>query len=157
MRVIDLVDTSVFAALIRVPGRDQRHDEVRTEFEQRIGAGISFVLPVSTIIETGNLIANGSGDRRSAAKRFLQALTLARASDPPWTIRDVAWDSDFLDRFVAGDSTGQELLEHLTAGTLGSGDVAILVERDLLSEGLSNTNVRVWTHDDNLHAHGGGA
>jgi len=157
VRIVDLVDTSVFAALIKVPGRDQRHDEVRSEFERRIDAGITFILPVTTIIETGNLIANGSGDRRSAAQRLLQALDLARASDPPWTIRDVAWDSGFLERFVGGDSTGTDLVGHLTSGTLGSGDVAILVERDLLREGMSNTSVRVWSHDDQLHAYGGGA
>jgi hypothetical protein len=154
MRIVDLIDTSVFAALIQVPGRDQRHAEVRSEFERRIEAGVTFILPVSTIIETGNLIANGSGDRRGAARRFLDAVALARAKNAPWTIRDLAWDSDFLDRFVGGDSTGQSLLDHLTAGTLGSGDIAILVERDLLMEGLSNTTVRVWSHDEHLHAYG---
>ncbi|MFE2770854.1 hypothetical protein [Microbacterium resistens] len=154
MRVIDLVDTSVFAALIRVPGRDSRHDEVRVEFERRIDAGISFILPVSTIIETGNLIANASGDRRGAAQRLLSALHLARQSSPPWIIRDVPWDSDFLERFMKGDSTGMPLLDHLTAGSIGSGDVAILVERDLIEQSLSNTRARVWTFDNALHAYG---
>lgn len=153
-RMIDLVDTSVFAALIRVPGRDQRHQEVLAEFDRRIGDGVSFILPVSTIIETGNLIANGSGDRRSAAERLLNALQLAREQSPPWIIRDVPWDSEFLDRFVAGDSTGTALLGHLTAGSLGTGDIAILVERDLIEDGLANTHVRVWTFDNQLHAYG---
>jgi hypothetical protein len=127
---------------------------VRAEFERRIEEGVSFILPVSTIIETGNLIANGSGDRRAAAKKLLDALQLARETSPPWIIRDVPWDSDFLDRFIAGDSTGTGLLGHLTAGSLGSGDVAILVERDLIEDGLSGARVRVWTFDNELHAYG---
>lgn len=155
VRVVDLVDTSVFAAFIQVPGRDAKHDEVRAEFERRVSEGVTFILPVSTIIETGNMIANGSGDRHSAAKRFVRAIEMAREQNAPWTIRDVEWDFDFLQRFLDGAATDNRLVNHLTAGTLGAGDMAILVERDRLMESTSNTHVRVWTFDNELHAQAG--
>jgi len=85
----------------------------------------------------------------------LAALELAREQSPPWIIRDVAWDDVFLNGFIGGDSTGTVLLEHLTAGSLGTGDVAILVERDMIENGLANAQVRVWSFDNQLAAYGG--
>lgn len=151
MRVVQFIDTSVLVELLNVPGLNSRHAEVAKEMERRIDAGVTFVLPVTTIIETGNHISQCGGDRRGAAKRFVQALELARTAAPPWIVRDVAWDGDFLASFVQGNATGTDLLTHLSNKTLGSGDVAILVEREQFARGIA-AKVEIWTLDKELNS-----
>lgn len=152
MRTVQFIDTSVMVELLDVPGFNARHAEILAELDRRIALGITFVLPVTTIIETGNHVAQCSGNRRAAAERFVAALELARTATPPWIVRDVAWSSDFLQSFVAGDSTGADLLTHLTNSTLGAGDVAILVEREQFVSSVSAV-VEVWSLDADLSAH----
>ena len=154
MQVIQFVDTSVLLEILNVPGHSGRHEEILAEMDRRMAAKISFVLPVTTIIETGNHIAQSTGDRRGAAKRFVKALEAARDKQPPWTIRDVRWDSDFLESFVGGGSTGSDLLTHLSNTTLGSGDLAILVERDQFAKGVA-ARVEIWSLDLQLAAFSG--
>ena len=151
MRVVQFIDTSVLVELLNVPGLNSRHAEVAKEMERRIDAGVTFVLPVTTIIETGNHISQCGGDRRGAAKRFVQALELARTAAPPWIVRDVAWDGDFLASFVQGNATGTDLLTHLSNKTLGSGDVAILVEREQFARSIA-AKVEIWTLDKELNS-----
>jgi hypothetical protein len=149
VRVVQFIDTSVLLEILKVPGHSSNHIEITRELESRILDGVTFVLPVTTIIETGNHIAQCDGDRRGAAERFVRALELARTATPPWIVRDVAWDAVFLDSFVRGDSTGSDLLTHLSNRTLGSGDVAILVEREQFTKSVA-ADVTVWTLDNLL-------
>ncbi len=51
------VDTSIFANLLDVPGRAQQRDRVRREQREWAAARCGLVLPVATVIETGNHIA----------------------------------------------------------------------------------------------------
>lgn len=156
MTVVNFIDTSVFAPLIKVPGFESEHAEIAAEFDRRLQSNELFVLPVTTIIETGNHIANSKGDRRAAATRLVKALSAARNQDPPWTVRDLPWDREFLDSFIAGDSTGSSLIDNFSSGTIGGGDLAILVERDRYQSAVSGAVVRVWTLDNHLMAHGDG-
>ena len=133
--LVIFIDTSVLVALLGVPGFNQRHQEAQKEFRAYQADGAKFVIPITTIIETGNHIAQVKKDgRRDAAVRFRRAIEAAKATSPPWTIRDMKWDNEFLERLIAGDSSGSDLVEHLGSGRLGAGDIAILVERDLFSE-----------------------
>ena len=152
MRLVQFIDTSVLVEVLDVPGHNARHAEVFAEMERRMDAGVTFVLPVTTIIETGNHIAQCHGDRCGAAERFVGALRLARAASPPWIVRDVAWDGQFLDDFVGGGRTGTDLLTHLSNPTLGAGDMAILVERDQFQQDVAAT-VEVWSLDEHLVAY----
>lgn len=149
MHVIQFVDTSVLLEILDVPGHNGRHAEILEQMQLRIAEGVSFVLPVTTIIETGNHIAQSAGNRRGAAKRFVRALEAARSEQPPWTVRDVKWDGEFLSSFVGGDSTGSDLLTHLSNTTLGSGDLAILVERDQFARTVA-AKVEIWSLDQRL-------
>lgn len=122
--------------------------------DRRIEAGVKFILPVTTIIETGNHIGQCIGDRRTAAERFVRALELARTSTPPWIVRDVAWNDEFLSRFVTGGSTGTDLLTHLSNKTLGTGDLAILVEREQFEKEVA-AKVEIWSLDRKLSSFAG--
>jgi predicted nucleic acid-binding protein len=147
------IDTTVLAALLRVPGRDENAAELQNEFKQLQADGAKFVIPMTSIIETGNLIANGPGDRRAAAGRLAEAIEAARSQSPPWTIRDVSWDDRFLAALLDGDSTGSDMVTNLGNGIMGNGDLAILVERDRFRQESAFGDIRVWSTDGHLRAH----
>jgi len=51
---ICIIDTSVFLNILNVPGKNDRHEEMMGAFKDYISCGASFILPMATIIETGN-------------------------------------------------------------------------------------------------------
>ncbi|GAA1900443.1 hypothetical protein [Lapillicoccus jejuensis] len=148
-----LIDTSVFLEILDVPGKASRHQQIADEFIARYKDGHRFVLPLTTIIETGNHVAQCGGDRRGAARRFTTALRQAQETQPPWIIRDVQWDKARLDYLLTGDSTGSSLMDLLGDGRMGTGDVAILVERDEFRSASNFTDVRIWTLEATLNAY----
>lgn len=150
---VTLIDTCVFLNLLNVPGSCDRHHEIREEFQLRRDQGEEFVLPITTIIETGNTIVGHGGTDRRAVERFVRALEETIEGRAPWLFREVAWDARFLESLHSGDSTGSSLLNLMSNGLMGTGDVSILVERDQFLEETAYTNVKVWTLDANLSAH----
>lgn len=146
MRKFTLIDTSVLCELLEVPGKSRHASSVQAEFVARVRAGEQFLLPAATIIETGNHIAQiKQGDRRAAAERYVAFLTKAAASEPPWTVTEVLWDETLLLQICRGDSTGQNFVDLAGNALLGGGDVAILVERDMLQQRAGHVPVEVWT------------
>ncbi len=155
MRPVTLIDTTVLCEWLDVPGLAARAGEVQAELRERAVSGEQFVLPVTTLIETGNHIAQvKAGDRWAAAERFVNLLraVVADPDDGPFVLSRVTWDASLLARLLDGDSTHQTLLELAGNGILGAGDIAILVERDLLLTESGFTVARVWTHDAKLAA-----
>ena len=157
MRSVRFVDTSVLCDLLRVPGKSQRHAEVRGELNSLIARGTVMVLPIATIIETGNHIAHvGDGAaRRTCAERFCELLEATAAGTLPWVLHQVAWDAQMLRTLCAGTPTTGAFVDLAGAGVLGAGDLCILAERELYRSRTSGVEVGVWTHDERLAAYGG--
>lgn len=86
MSSICIIDTTVFLNLLNVPGRNQDKDKVTASFKEYADLGATFILPMATIIETGNHIAqNGDGGtRRKTAQRFCKAVKGAFSGDAPY-------------------------------------------------------------------------
>lgn len=92
MREIHLLDTSVFCCILRVSGlcSEAEHQAALREvaaLTSQPGITTTLLLPVATIYETGNHIAqNGDGDaRRKAGLRFAKQVAMAFANKAPWT------------------------------------------------------------------------
>jgi len=139
---------------VPVPGRDQHRAEVQAELKELLKIGTTMVVPVTAVIECGNFIAqlNGSADRRSVAQRFVRILQMVRDGESPWVFNNANWSREFWDRLLAGASTGEDLLGLLTR-RVGTGDVAIIAERDDYRDRSGLENVRIWTRDVQLAAH----
>jgi hypothetical protein len=154
MTTLTFVDTSVLCELLQVPGKSSpgRAAEVAAEADRRYQAGQRFVIPITTVIETGNHIAQADGNRYEVAGRLVALLQLALAEQSPWRVLQTRLGPEFLSSLSAGDSTGQSL-QQLAAAKVGPGDVAILVERDQLLAASAATSVQVWTFDEDLAAH----
>lgn len=151
---VRFIDTSVLCNLLDVPGRNQERDAVRSEFEALVAEGLTrFVVPVTTVVETGNHIANADGDRRGAAERLDRILQLAAEEQSPWQLHAVTWDAAFLERLRSGAGTGLTMVDHLGNATMGSGDLAILAERDAFRERTNFRDVRIWTLEATMAAY----
>lgn len=155
MAEVRFVDTSVLCDLLKVPGKCQRHGEVRQELADLKERGIQLVLPVATIIETGNHIAQaGDGHgRRASATAFVRLLRLTAEGAAPWVLHSVAWDGRMLDLLCDGPGRIGAFVEMAGRGLLGAGDLAILAECELYAARTAGVRVGVWTHDERLAAY----
>ncbi|WP_420435864.1 hypothetical protein [Candidatus Poriferisodalis sp.] len=151
-KAVVFVDSSVLMRLIGMDG-DAAARETAEQFEDRIAAGQQFVIPVTAIVEVGNLIAQQSSNRRKLAERLQEVLRAAQAADPPWIIRAVTMDQQFIQELLDGNSTGSDLVTLIGDGRLGTGDVALLVERDQFLRGTQYTSAEVWSLDQELTAY----
>ncbi|KND30813.1 hypothetical protein IQ63_27295 [Streptomyces acidiscabies] len=146
MPVVDFLDTSVFVEILDVPGRNEHRADIVVEMEKRRQAGVRFVLPTATVIETGNHVfqVKEGAARRSCAHRFMELLRRTALSEAPWTLHERTWDAAFLVRLCDGGCTRMDLAEHAVRQQLGTGDLSIVAERDLYASRL-RAEVRIWT------------
>ncbi|MEV4556869.1 hypothetical protein AB0K51_07700 [Kitasatospora sp. NPDC049285] len=144
--VVDFLDTSVFVEILNVPHLNAHHDAVVAEMTARNGAGVRFVLPTTTVVETGNHIfqIKDGAARRDRAKQFMTVLRRTADGEAPWVFHERTWDRTFLRALCDGGSTGMDLLEHAVRQQLGTGDLAIVAERDLFASRVQ-ADVRIWT------------
>jgi hypothetical protein len=150
---VTMVDTSVLCELLQVPGKSDpaRSADVRAEVDRRWREGEHFVIPITTVIETGNHIAQADGNRYEVARRLVALLRIAVSEESHWRVLQTRLGAEFLTALCDGDSTGQSL-EALAAARVGAGDVAILVERDQFLSATAIRRVQVWTFDEGLAA-----
>ena len=149
-RKVTFIDTSVFCNLLPVPGRDQDRSQVLKELLPR-QASDTLILPVTTIIETGNLIAQlaSANLRRSTAARLVETLRLIRDGRAPWALHEFAWDQTVIEDLIDGCGTGRALHIHAES-KVGVGDLAILAEMRSYARRVQYVTVDVWTLDTNL-------
>lgn len=85
---ICLLDTSILCELLEVPYLCKEPARALFELEQKIKDRETLLLPLSTIVETGNHIGqNGDGQaRRSAAERFVLRVQEAVRRQTPFTL-----------------------------------------------------------------------
>jgi len=151
MPTVWFVDTSVLCELLEVPGKCGQTEAIRVTARERTARGDRFVLPITAVIESGNHISNAAG--RAAAELFVKLIDAVRDGRESWALNEVTWDSDFLGDLTAGSMTGQSFVDLAGNRQLGSGDVAILVERERFKARGAFTDVRVWTLDKKLEAY----
>ena len=113
--------------------------------------GAQIVLPLTTVIETGNAIAKVHADRNRYIDHFVKILRSSIANESPWLTVGETTNIALFSRMV---NTGDVLLSDLMIGDIGTGDAAIIAEvAELRTRIPSATPVRIWTHDDLLRAY----
>lgn len=141
---IGVVDTSVFCNILHVPGRSQHSDRAVSELEEYVSSEYSLLLPLATIYESGNHIAQAAnGDRRrQVAKRFCTHVRAACTGEAYWSPTPihagddlVEWLSDFPDQAMRG------------VGMADLSIVKIFEEQCRLHPGR---RVFIWSYDDDL-------
>jgi hypothetical protein len=147
MSSIVLVDTSILLNVLDVEGRNDLRDEVFDELGTRIEAGDHLFIPLAAIIETGNHIAhvaNGAA-RRSAAKRFVDAVQDALNSVAPWK------PLNFPDHTELG--AWLQAFPDSATRQIGMGDVSIQHEWKQLCAKFPMSSVAIWSVDEDLQGY----
>lgn len=119
MSVVRFVDTSILVNLLDVPGKNQDHDRVAIDYQAMVANHDTFVLPVATLVETGNHIANSSGaDRFRIASKFVELIRVALRGNGNWYVRSEITAS-VLERILGQLPTN-------AAAEIGFGDTSIV-------------------------------
>jgi hypothetical protein len=147
MGAICLVDTSIFVEILNVPQKATEHKLIIQQLEQKIKANESLFLPMATILETGNHIAqNGNGSqRRECAKKFVTQVQKALRGESPFKpIRFLEsedlelWLSKFPDFAMQGG---------------GLGDLSIIQDWQKICQQNQGRKVYIWSKDEHLQGY----
>lgn len=152
MKKVVIFDTSVLCCWLKVPGKStcgpnankwdfSRIDEkVKEELKNKS----TFVLPLATIIETGNHIAQSNGNRYDTAKRLSELISKTATATEPWAAfghQSELWNEDKLKELA-------EKWPDLAIQGLGIGDATIKEVADYYSK--IGANVEILTGDQGL-------
>jgi hypothetical protein len=107
MKRVVVIDTSILCVWLGVSGKetcgagDDRWDKGRVDavVSREKQRGTTLVLPLATIIETGNHIAQGRGNRHAEAKKLAELMAKTADGSSPWaafTEQSDLWRPDAL-------------------------------------------------------------
>ena len=84
---ICLLDTGILCELLEIPYLCKDSAAILFELEGKVRNGETLLLPLSTVVETGNHIGqNGDGrQRREAAQKFIELVRAALQGKTPFT------------------------------------------------------------------------
>lgn len=124
-RKILILDTSILCVWMKVTGKETcgsgesmlTYDIVNAKIEEEKEKGTTFVLPIASIIETGNHIAHSSGDKYQAASCLVDIINKSADEESPWaafTQQGNLWQNEALkelalrwqETVVSGQSLG---------------------------------------------------
>jgi hypothetical protein len=154
-RKVLILDTSVLCCLLRVPGKEEAgpqndrwdHARINHLLDHEKQQGSIFVLPMATIIETGNHIAQASGQRYERATELAALLRGVADGTTPWaafTDQSILWQSENL-RDLAGS------WPTLAAGGTSIGDATIKDVAEFYAN--AGYKVEILTGDRGLKAY----
>lgn len=92
MNKVIVIDTSIYCVWLQIPfmetcGKDNDRwdfERVNAKIEEEIAAKSTLVLPLATLIETGNHLSQCSGDRYQLALKFSENLKNSIDNQNPW-------------------------------------------------------------------------
>ena len=154
-RKVLILDTSVLCCWLKVPGKETAgpvtdrwtHDRIDELLTLERAAESTFVLPIATLIETGNHIAQAAGDRYNIAKALGDHLRNATEAATPWaafTDQTSLWESENLRSLAESWPT-------LAAGGMTIGDATIKLVAEYYAS--ANFKVEILTGDEGLKAY----
>ena len=153
MSAVSIIDTSVFLNLLNVPGKNQDIDSIVKSYREYAELGATFILPMATIIETGNHIAqNGKGGtRRRTAQRFCEAVKGAFTGEAPYQPSEFPSSADVLnwiDNFP--DNAGRNKSPDKPNEGTSFGDLSIIEEFNKCVSRFPTREVFIWSLDSDL-------
>lgn len=94
MKKVLIIDTSILCVYLGVPGKETCGDDndkwdkkrVEIRFQKEEKQGTDFILPLATIIETGNHIAQANSKRYEIAQTFADILMKVADGVIPWAV-----------------------------------------------------------------------
>ncbi len=153
MSAIVLLDTSIYLNILDIPDNNQNRTEVFQEFGDRITDGDYFLLPMATIWETGNHIADlvSGGYRYKYAKKLVEDVQKAINGNSPYRAtyfpdRDefFGWLCDFPNHAAKNKSVTK------TTEGVSLADMSIIKEWTRVCDQNNMSRVLIWSLDSDL-------
>lgn len=156
MNNICLIDTSIFLNILDVPSKNSDRVEVFESFEIFTKLGCEFIIPVATIIETGNHIAqNGDGNtRRQVAQEFYDLLEKSYQNEAPFRFSNI-FTNEQLRQWIAlfPNHAGRNKSPQKTTEGTSLGDLTIIKEFEMLCDLHQRADIFIWSLDADLIAY----
>ena len=142
-----LIDTSVMLEILNVPNKAGKHITIMDEFRKKAKAGVTFFIPLATILETGNHIAqNGDGRQRLAcAENFVDLVEKSLDGESPFKVLQFFDQEElrkWLQDFPASANRGESF-----------GDLSIQKDLTRLHELKPREDISIWTLDGHLDSY----
>ena len=135
MRKVIVIDTSMYCVWLQIPGFDNcgqqddlwDYERIDNKIVEEVQRNSTLVLPLATIIETGNHISQSGGDRFNLATFFCQLLLKSIDNEDPWaafseqgelwsdeSLKNLAdtWPELASQRISLGDATIKDVAEY---------------------------------------------
>jgi hypothetical protein len=155
MKKVLVIDTSILCVWLQVPGMDHcgpnddcwDYARVNQKIEQEIEEKATLVLPLASIIETGNHISQASHSRREHALNLAEIMNNVADETSPWAAfsdQSVLWNPEKLKALAA-------TWPNLAAQKLSLGDATIKDVADYYAQ--AGYEVEILTGDQGLKAH----
>lgn len=156
MSDIVLLDTSVYLNVLDVPGWNQARDTVLAEFGQRVEAGDYFLLPMASIWETGNHIADlpDGGRRRQYASRLVDDVERALNGSAPYRPTHFPERDEFLGWLRHFPEYAQRnKSQDKTREGVSLADLSLIKEWERTCSLHSMSRVSIWSLDQDLEGY----
>jgi len=144
---VRMIDTSILLNILDVPDRNQHREEVAKEFRMLINnSSETLILPLATIIETGNHIAHikNGNMRREKAELMAEYLTKTANGNAPWEYFGKELDKEDLIH-IAQEFPGSAM------GGTGIGDLSIIRAYEKYKESVPGIGtIMIWSKDGHL-------
>lgn len=151
MAKILIIDTSIMCVWLKVPGMETTgknseytQDIVAQHIEEEKKKGTKLVLPITTIIETGNHIAHANGNKEQSVEDLCSMIISSANGETPWIAIDMQhslWDADNLPVLV------EEWKKTAISEKQSIGDAAIV---QIAKRFSSTCEVEIFTGDGGL-------
>lgn len=152
-----MIDTSILCVWLQLPGFTSAgavadswdYDRIQRKIAQAIEEQATLVLPLATIIETGNHLSQCGGDRYTLALQFCEILRKSVDSEEPWaaySAQNTLWSDDQM-RQLADTWPNQ------AAQQISIGDATIIGVAEYYSSAFPLSQVEIFTGDAGLSAY----
>lgn len=127
-----IIDTSILCVWLKVkdlescgPDGDQwDYTRINDKINDEISNGAKLVLPIATIIETGNHITHARGDNYDSCNRLVEVIEGAADEKTPWMAFSIQKDLWSPDKLKALAYRWRESVKTLSIGDVSIVDVA---------------------------------
>ncbi|HLP91217.1 MAG TPA: hypothetical protein VK184_21885 [Nostocaceae cyanobacterium] len=156
MKKVIIIDTSILCVYLGVPGKEtsgsdnDKWDKIKVDakFLEEEKNNTNFILPLATVIETGNHIAQGALKRYEIAKAFADILVKVADGVIPWAVF-----STQVDELWSPEKLKKLALEwpNLAASKISIGDATIKSVAEYYAK--TGCEVEILTGDEGLKAY----
>lgn len=155
MSKVLIMDTSILCVWLKVPGKETcgtgasgwNYEKVNAKVSEELSAKTTFVLPLASIIETGNHISQCPGDPYNVALSFAELIKKTANNETPWaafTVQSELWKDDKLKELAV-------IWPRMAASRISLGDATIKDVADYYN--VQGFSVEIFTGDQGLKAY----